>query len=165
MSSTFNENILRELRHLSAGDWLGIALPVAIIAFVIKKTVLDYDRRARLDPKKERVFVVGASSGIGRQIALDYSARGATVAVMGRRQSELEAVRDACTSAGATKVVAVVGDFSDVAGISRARDQIQSGQLGMTLCVRVLGYTDEPIDGASMRRFHLRFDTFRARWP
>lgn len=40
----------------------------------------------------ERVFITGASSGIGAALALFYSRRGATVALVGRRREALEAL-------------------------------------------------------------------------
>lgn len=50
------------------------------------------DARAGHDRRMERVFITGASSGIGAALALFYARRGATVALVGRRREALEAV-------------------------------------------------------------------------
>src|SRR5690606_15116775 len=42
--------------------------------------------------RMERVFITGASSGIGAALALLYARRGASVALVGRRLDALEAV-------------------------------------------------------------------------
>lgn len=127
MSSLIPASVLEELKNLSRADYLSILVPFAIIAYV-GWTSLQKDRRTVVQPKQERVFVVGASSGIGRQIALDYAARGAVVVVMGRRKTELEGVKDDCKAAGALKAIAVVGDFAAVDDVMKARETIQRGE-------------------------------------
>src|SRR3546814_18081377 len=42
----------------------------------------------------KRVFITGASSGIGADLALFYARRGDPVAMLGRRLDALQAVRD-----------------------------------------------------------------------
>jgi NAD(P)-dependent dehydrogenase (short-subunit alcohol dehydrogenase family) len=46
------------------------------------------------------VLVTGAGQGLGRALALDAAAHGATVALLGRRLEKLEATYDAITEAG-----------------------------------------------------------------
>nr|WP_026421320.1 SDR family oxidoreductase [Actinokineospora inagensis] len=68
-----------------------------------------------LDPEKpwlhkkslrgKRIVVTGASSGIGRATALAIGARGATVLLVARRQSELDEVRVEIEAAGGTASV------------------------------------------------------------
>lgn len=53
---------------------------------------------ARLDEKV--VWITGASSGIGRELALEFARLGATVAVSGRRKDRLDEVVDAITAIG-----------------------------------------------------------------
>jgi uncharacterized protein len=48
----------------------------------------------------KRALVTGASSGIGAAIALALAARGAAVVLVARRQAQLEAVAEACRTAG-----------------------------------------------------------------
>ena len=65
---------------------------------------MEYRRRA--------VIVTGASSGIGRQVALDFAGRGASLVLAARRADRLDEVARACGAAGAT-VEAIVGDVAD----------------------------------------------------
>lgn len=51
-----------------------------------------------------RVVVCGASVGIGKEIALQYSAHGAEVLLVARRQGVLEEVAEECRKAGAKAV-------------------------------------------------------------
>lgn len=57
-------------------------------------------------------IVTGASSGIGRQVALDLAARGAALVVSARRGDMLADVARACEAAGA-RVEAMVGDVAE----------------------------------------------------
>jgi short-subunit dehydrogenase len=58
------------------------------------------------------VIVTGASSGIGRQVALDFAARGASLVVSARRQDRLAEVARECSANGAT-VEAMTGDVAE----------------------------------------------------
>jgi dehydrogenase/reductase SDR family protein 7B len=46
----------------------------------------------------QKVWITGASSGIGEALAYAYAKRGATVIISARRRKELERVKNACTS-------------------------------------------------------------------
>jgi NAD(P)-dependent dehydrogenase (short-subunit alcohol dehydrogenase family) len=60
------------------------------------------------------VLVTGASSGIGRAVALWFARARASVAVTGRREAELAETADAVRATGA-RVLAVAGDVRDEA--------------------------------------------------
>ena len=57
------------------------------------------------------VIVTGASSGIGRQVALDFATRGASLVLAARRADRLAEVARACERAGGT-VEPVAGDVA-----------------------------------------------------
>ena len=58
------------------------------------------------------ILVTGAGDGIGRSAALAYAAHGATVILLGRTESKLEAVYDEIEAAGGPKPALVVLDLA-----------------------------------------------------
>ena len=77
-------------------------LACAVALYAIKGVVhsLGASRRQKFVPiHEEHVLVIGASSGVGKEIALQYARRGARVALVGRRAEDLERVLQECVSA------------------------------------------------------------------
>jgi short-subunit dehydrogenase len=72
--------------------------------------------------KPKSILITGASSGIGKALALHYAAPGTTLFISGRDQERLDALSEQCRQAGAT-VSAWVGDVTDATGM---RDWIRS---------------------------------------
>ncbi|KAJ4485230.1 hypothetical protein J3R30DRAFT_1327633 [Lentinula aciculospora] len=74
---------------------------------------LNRRHRATVIPHgEERVLILGASSGIGREIARQYAARGATVCVVGRRMDKVTAVMEKCkNSLGLSADITIVKDM------------------------------------------------------
>lgn len=58
------------------------------------------------------VLVTGAAQGLGRAVALDCAAHGATVALLGRTAAKLEAVYDAIVAAGGVEPALVPLDLA-----------------------------------------------------
>lgn len=77
------------------------------------------------------VWITGASSGIGKALALAYSAEGCTVVLSSRRAEALEAVRQAC--AHPEKAVVLPLDLTDPASIAEASRQVTArfGAVGL----------------------------------
>jgi short-subunit dehydrogenase len=71
-----------------------------------------------MDYRGRVAIVTGASSGIGRQVALDFAARGAAVVISARRRELLDEVAAACAAHGAP-VEALPGDVADRAFVER----------------------------------------------
>src|SRR5216110_286369 len=65
-----------------------------------------------MDYRERTIVVTGASSGIGRQVALDFAARGARLVLSARRGDRLMAVADECRASGGT-VEAMTGDVGE----------------------------------------------------
>ncbi|KAI8142558.1 hypothetical protein BJV82DRAFT_615276 [Fennellomyces sp. T-0311] len=76
-------------------------------------------RLRQLPANKERVMIIGCSSGIGRDIALKYAARGAKLALFARRLPLIEALRSECEQAGSTKAIAVAGDVAQTTDLDK----------------------------------------------
>jgi NADP-dependent 3-hydroxy acid dehydrogenase YdfG len=67
----------------------------------------------------QRLLITGASSGIGRALALAYARDGASLFLLGRDAARLEAAAEACRAAGAAEVEARVADVRDRAAMAR----------------------------------------------
>jgi NAD(P)-dependent dehydrogenase (short-subunit alcohol dehydrogenase family) len=97
----------------------------------------------------QRVLVVGASSGIGRHIALEAAAAGATVAFAARRRDRLES---AVKEAGGGEVV--VGDVRKPEDCISILDDAVAAMGGVDLLVFATGITPlvrmEDIDAATL---------------
>ena len=88
-------------------------------------------RQLIVPPSRERVLILGASSGIGRAIAHLYASRDAYVCIIGRREDKLEAVKSECAailpSHEDTKILKLSEDFSDIEGLLRIRERLTRG--------------------------------------
>jgi NADP-dependent 3-hydroxy acid dehydrogenase YdfG len=79
----------------------------------------------RVTPRDGVVWLTGASSGIGRDVALELASRGWTVIASARRLPELEALsREADAKKG--RIIAYVVDVTDAAAMARAVETIEA---------------------------------------
>jgi short-subunit dehydrogenase len=70
---------------------------------------------------RRHILITGASSGIGRALALSYADEGACLTLLGRDANRLEAVAEQCREKGALAETALV-DVQDRAGMAAAID-------------------------------------------
>jgi NAD(P)-dependent dehydrogenase (short-subunit alcohol dehydrogenase family) len=79
-----------------------------------------------MEPMKNNVIIItGASSGLGRSLALDAGRRGARVGILARRAYLLEEIKDTIISAGG-QCVALPTDVGDPDSVSAAFARIDS---------------------------------------
>ncbi len=79
-------------------------------------------------PAGLKVFITGASSGLGEALAVEYAAAGATLGLAGRRGEALNALRDRLVAAGAdaAAIASYAVDVTDAPAVaSAARDFIE----------------------------------------
>ena len=118
--------------------------------------------------ENEKVFITGASSGIGAYIAIEYSKKGAILGLAARREEKLIKIKQQCLDAGAKEVITYSLDVTNQeksnrichefmehsengidtiianAGIAYS-DHLSSGdasQINQTLVTNILGVTN-----------------------
>ena len=70
-----------------------------------------------------RLLITGASSGIGRALALAYAREGADLVLLGRDAARLEAAAQACRDEGASEVTTHIADVRDREAMTRLVEQ------------------------------------------
>ena len=61
----------------------------------------------------ERIFITGASSGIGEALAIEYAKRGAILGLSARRTEKLNKIAKECEKFGAKKILVYTMDVTD----------------------------------------------------
>jgi short-subunit dehydrogenase len=94
----------------------------------------DTERTApALRPTGRRVWVVGASSGIGAELARELDRRGARVAITARRRDRLEEV-------AAHRMVVAPADVTDAVGLAAAAADVTDALGGLDMVIWCAGY-------------------------
>jgi len=97
---------------VSISMWWYILFGGVIAVFVIQKFLKGSPNYKRKFEKKS-VVIVGASSGIGEELALQVSRHKPKLVLVARRQDKLETIKKKCLTAGAESVTVVEADVSD----------------------------------------------------
>lgn len=85
-----------------------------------------------------RVFITGASSGIGEAMARAFASEGACLVLSARRKAELDRVAASCR--GATSIDVVPLDLADVDGLAAKADEV----------IRRFGHVDVMVHNAGI---------------
>jgi NAD(P)-dependent dehydrogenase (short-subunit alcohol dehydrogenase family) len=106
--------------------------------------------------KNRKLVVVGGSSGIGRQTAVDVVADGGSAVIIGHR---LDRVDDTVMALGATgKAWGITADLTDRAQVVQVQEQLAAEHADATLLVNAAGvFTPVPFldyDGAAYDSYH-----------
>jgi NADP-dependent 3-hydroxy acid dehydrogenase YdfG len=98
--------------------------------------------QGRMDPKS--VFITGASSGLGRGLALHYVRAGAIVHAAARRKRELQALAaEASALGGAGRIVPVPLDVADSEALTSALDAAERARpTGLDLVIANAGVSE-----------------------
>lgn len=107
------------------------------------------------------VIITGASSGIGRALAIEFGRRGRPVGLLARREPELAEVAAAIARAGGKAAWAAV-DVTDAASVQVAVQRLEAELGPVAIMVANAGgsfepKTDEPLAPAARRTFELNF--------
>ena len=106
----------------------------------------------------QKIFITGASSGIGAAMAVEYAKKGATLGLAARRKEKLEQTAQECLNQGAKDVKTYSLDVKD-ADVSekRAKEFMAFGEEGIDMVVANAGLaiSDQLAKGESSRINHL----------
>ncbi|OCH95456.1 NAD-P-binding protein [Obba rivulosa] len=120
-----------------------IIFALSIPALLLSRRLLRGASRPQKIPKnEERVLILGASSGIGRAVALEYAARGARICVVGRREGELKKVEEECTvlaSGDKSRVLSIAADIANAEDMVRVRTLLENKWEGLDTLILSAG--------------------------
>ncbi|QRW00325.1 short chain dehydrogenase [Ceratobasidium sp. AG-Ba] len=110
----------------------GIALATVFSLLIGTRLVSAPNRTRVISKDDERVLIIGASSGVGRVTAVEYSKHGARVAIVARREALLREVEQECAqfTDKPDRILSIVADFGnedDMAGVLVAIEQAWNG--------------------------------------
>src|SRR5579859_1621976 len=106
---------------------------------------------------KKVAVVTGASSGVGRSIAIALAAEGADVVLLGRKMTLLRAVAGKCSQSGSRAVCYKV-DLLQAAAIPKIKAQITKAFSGVDILVHSAGVIARSnVDAASLADLDLQY--------
>ena len=107
----------------------------------------------------KKVFITGASSGIGEYVAYEYAKQGANLGLAARRNELLTKVADKCTELGGTPYIYEV-DVSNQANTKQAIDQFISEANGIDIVIANAGISGKvDLENGSSDEINRMFST------
>jgi NAD(P)-dependent dehydrogenase (short-subunit alcohol dehydrogenase family) len=94
-----------------------------------------------------RAIVVGASSGIGAEIARQLVAEGCAVALLGRREAELQRVAAGMNAAGGGQAIVATHDVTQYDSVPALLERLEKTLGGLDLLVYAAGIMHTPAEG------------------
>src|SRR4051794_11289977 len=86
----------------------------------------------------KRALIIGGSAGLGRALADVLAQHGARLAVVARRQQQLDAAAEELIARGAD-VLSIVGDVTNMDDVERLKECVQSAWGGIDLLCHCAG--------------------------
>lgn len=98
---------------------------------------------------KKKVFITGASSGIGKALAIEYAKRGAILGLSARRTEKLKKVAKQCEEFGAKKVFVYALDVTNETESTNTTKQFLTDAHGIDIVIANAGvaYSDKISSG------------------
>lgn len=88
---------------------------------------------------EKRIFITGASRGIGRALALKLAGNGNTLGLLARNREDLESLADACRESGA-EVRVFAGDVADESFVKESAGSMEAAFGPLDYLVNNAGY-------------------------
>jgi short-subunit dehydrogenase len=107
--------------------WLLLAVPLLLR---LLKRRPGPSREQLVPPKHEHVLLLGASSGIGRDLAHAYARRGAFICLVARRKEALDKVKEECVGHGLepSRVLVVPANITSTEDLLNVRAAVEKGE-------------------------------------
>ncbi len=106
------------------------------------------------------MLITGATSGLGREMAIQLARRGCRVAITGRRRDRLDEAASAARQAGASDVIALHGSVTDDAAVRAHAQAIRDAWGGVDVVILNAGVGDSVHGTAfSAENYRWTFDT------